>query len=265
MGAGTAALALAAFVYLYGTFRFQREIFGGAGAWERWRPVLWTGLGLHTLGLFLLSAALGHPPITGLAEATGTLAWMLVLLHVVIAPRWNVEALGVVATPVAFTLTAFCLVALRTESGAPVQSSWTVLHVASVVLGYGAFTFAAICAGLYVVQSRMLKQKNLTGLFRRLPPLHTLDQLAYRLILLGFLPMVLGIATGMLMMHADSGVWWRWEPKLTLVALTGFVYLIYLHARLLAGWQGRRVNILLLVAFFFVLVSYLAPGEFHRF
>ena len=265
MQAGTAALGLAAFVYLYACFRFQREIFVGTGGWERWRPVLWTGLGLHTIGLFLLSAALGHAPLAGLAEATGTLAWMLVLLHQVLAPRWNVEALGVVAAPVAFTLTSFSLVALRSPSSAPPQSWWTVVHVISVVLGYGAFTLAAIGAGRYLVQARLLKRKKLTGLFRRLPPLQTLDVVAYRLILLGFLPMVLGIATGMLMMHGDAGHWWIWEPKQTLVALTGMVYLVYLHARLLAGWQGRRVNILLLVAWFFVLVSYLAPGDFHRF
>lgn len=266
MHAGTAALALAALVYLGVSVGFLRDLFSGAsGPWDRWRSAVWTGLGFHTLGLLFLTVALGHFPVSGIAEATGSLAWVIVLLHQVTGHRWNTEVLGAVAAPVAFTLTAFCLVALRFQSTGGAPSAWVVAHVISVVLGYGAFTLASICAALYLVQARLLKQKNLGGLFRKLPPLLTLDKVAYRLILLGFLPMVVGVASGMLLLHAESGTWWNWEPKITLVALTGLVYLVYLHARLLAGWQGRRVNMLLLVAFLCVLLSYLAPGDFHRF
>lgn len=266
MQAGTAGLALASLVYLGVSVGFLRDLFAGRpGPWDRWRSLLWSGLGLHSVGLLLLTVSLGHFPISGIAETTGSLAWAIVLMHQVIGPRWNTEVLGALTAPVAFTLTVFCLAALRLQASVPTPSSWVVLHVISVLLGYGAFTLASLCAALYVVQARLLKRKSIGGLFMRLPPLGTLDRVAYRLILLGFLPMALGVASGMLLMHGESGSWWNWEPKLTLVALTGLVYLVYLHARLLAGWQGRRVNMLLLVAFFCVLISYLAPGDFHRF
>lgn len=267
MQSGTAAVGAAALLYLVASVGFQKDLFSGTQQhWRRWRIFLWVGFVLHTVGLMLLTGGLGHFPISGLAEAAGTLGWMMVLLYLAFGPLWKVEVMGTVAAPAAFGVTATSLAALTlADTPGPAQSTWTVVHVASVVLGYGAFTLAAGCAGLYLVQARLLKQKNLTGMFRRLPPLQTLDRVAYRLILVGFIPMVVGIVTGMLLMQGRSGVLWIWEPKQTLVALTGLIYVLYLHARLLAGWQGRKVNIMLLVAFLCVLVSYLAPGDFHRF
>jgi ABC-type transport system involved in cytochrome c biogenesis permease subunit len=266
VGAGTALLILASLGYLAATLGFQWDLARRqAGHWRRWRQLLWSALALHTLGLVMLGLALGHAPLNGLAEATASLAWVVMLLYLAVGERWNVEVVGAVAAPAAAVMTAFALAAGEWRPSQASPNIWIAVHVVSVVLGYAAFSLAAFCAGLYFLQARLLKRKSPLGLLRLLPSLDTLDRVAYRLILSGFLPMVAGVVTGMQLMHGSESRWWTWDPKLTLVALTVLFYLVYLHARLVAGWQGRRVNLLLLLAFVCLLVSYLAPGQFHRF
>lgn len=261
MSPGKVVLALASIGYLAAAAGFQWQLFRGREtAWGRWRKLVGVAVGMHTLGLVLLRF-----PVTGMAEAAGTLAWAVGVLYLAVGVRWNVEVVGAVAAPAVFAMTAFSLAAGTWEHQPGSPDPWVPLHVASVVIGYGAFCLAAFCALLYFAQARLLKRKDLGGLFQRLPSLDTLDRVSYRLILAGFLPMVLGIATGMLIMKGSQGVWWSWEPQPVLVGFTGLVYLTYLHARLVAGWQGRRVNNLLLVAFLCVLASFLAPGRLHRF
>ncbi|HXE71144.1 MAG TPA: hypothetical protein VNO81_00660, partial [Candidatus Nitrosotenuis sp.] len=112
VGAGTALLILASLGYLAATLGFQWDLARRqAGHWRRWRQLLWSALALHTLGLVMLGLALGHAPLNGLAEATASLAWVVMLLYLAVGERWNVEVVGAVAAPAAAVMTAFALAA----------------------------------------------------------------------------------------------------------------------------------------------------------
>lgn len=263
MKTGLIIMGLASLGYLVAAIGSQRDLFlNNSRDLGRWRRVLWVSLAAHTLGLLLYGYFLGHLPITRMDHTIAVLGWVVMVLYLVLGERWKVEVVGTVAAPAAFALTAFSSVALwggGQQSGAA-GGPWLQVHVASLLLGYATFIMAAFCAVLYFVQARLLKQKKVTGLFTALPPLDTLDRVAYRFIRVGFPLLILGIVTGLLI----SNWTWHWDPKETLVAMTALVYTGYIHARI-AGWQGRRVNMLLLVAFGCVLVSYLIPGESHRF
>lgn len=253
-------LGLASLGYLVAAIGMQRATFiENQHDLSGWRKLLWFSLFLHTVALGGFSVAVGHLPVNHIAETIAPLGWVLMLLYLTLGERWRVEVVGTVAAPAAFGMTAFSAFALWGDKPAAVSSTWLKVHVFSLVLGYATFFLAAFCAILYFVQARLLKKKKLGGLFSVLPPLETLDQVAYRFIRSGFPLMVLGIVTGLLLNQWQ----WRWDYLETLVAATGLVYTFYLHARI-AGWQGRRVNMILLIAFCCVLISLVIPGGTHR-
>ena len=257
----TALLAMAALGYWTAAIGFQVHLLRRNNRdWKKWTQLVLGSHALHTLALVALTLHLGHFPLTHMREATATFAWLLVGLHALLGQRWKVEALGSVAAPAAAVLTTISVFGISHSEPILERGPWFFLHVGSLLSSYAAFSLAAASACIYFVQARRLKSKQLSGAFQ-LPSLTTLDQVAYRLIQVGYPLLVLGIASGMLI----TGWRWTWDAKETLVAVTGGVYLVYLYARMVGGWQGRRVNLLLLAAYLCVMISLVAPGQFHRF
>jgi cytochrome c-type biogenesis protein CcsB len=74
-----------------------------------------------------------------------------------------------------------------------------------------------------------------------LPPPKALDELCYKAVAVGFPLLTLGILTGAAWANYAWGTYWSWDPKETWSLITWFVYAAYLHARLTAGWKGRRL------------------------
>lgn len=256
----TVLLALAALGYWIAAVGFQIHLRRRKNReWQRWTQLVLGSHTLHTIGLIVLTIQLQHFPMASMREAISALAWLLIALNALMGPRWKVEALGTVAAPAAAVLTTFSVFSLtQTEPVGP-RGAWFTIHVGCLLASYAAFSLAAGSALLYFVQARRLKSKKLAGAFQ-LPSLDTLDRVAFRLILVGYPLLLMGIGSGMLITSWN----WNWDAKETLVACTGGVYMAYLYARMVAGWQGRRVNLLLLAAYACMLVSLLVPGQFHR-
>ncbi len=220
-----------------------------------WRKVLWLAFGLHTLGLLVYSITSGHLPIQNLKETFAPLAWAMMLLYLAFGERWSIEVTGAVAAPATFAMTAFSAFAIWHDPSVTPMGPRLYLHILSLVVGYASLFLASFCALLYYVQAKLLKEKRLDGIYRALPPLGTLDKVCYRLIWAGFPALVVGIASGVLI----QGSQWQWGTQEIMVVATGLVYTIYLHARV-AGWQGRQLNVMLLVASLCAAISFLVPG-----
>ena len=255
-----ALLALAALGYSAAAVGFQWNLFKERRRdWRPWTTVLFFAHAVHTVALGTLTYQLGHLPITRMDEAISALAWLLIGLYVGVGRRWKVEALGTIAAPAAAVMTAFSAVTLGGESAGPPRDAWVMIHVGSLVASYAAFGLAATAAALYSYEARQLKKKRLGASVRVLPSLDTLDQAAYRFILAGFPLLVLGMVSGLVI----SNWTWSWDLRETLVAATCAVFTAYLHLRI-AGWHGRPVNRVLMVAFAGLMLSWLVRGQMHR-
>lgn len=249
-------LALSALGYLGAGAGIQRGIYlKSQRSFPKWRKVLWGTFGLHTLALIVYSGASGNLPINSLNETFAPLAWFIMLLYLLLGERWSVEVTGAVAAPAAFAMTGFSVFALWHGQPSTQAGPGLYIHVLSIILGFASFFLASFCAILYFVQAKLLKRKQLDGIFRALPPLGTLDQVSYRLIWAGFPALVIGIASGLFI----QGGQWYWGTQEIVVVATSIFYTIYLHARV-AGWQGKRLNSILLVASIFAIASFLLPG-----
>ena len=85
-----------------------------------------------------------------------------------------------------------------------------------------------------------------------------LDDITYKSIAVGFpLFTIGGLIMGAIWANSAWGKYWTWDPKETWSLITWFVYALYLHARFVGGWRGKRVAILAIVGFISVIFTYL--------
>ncbi|MBI5740317.1 MAG: c-type cytochrome biogenesis protein CcsB [Nitrospirae bacterium] len=85
-----------------------------------------------------------------------------------------------------------------------------------------------------------------------------LEEIEYKSIAIGFPLFTLGgLLMGAIWANSAWGKYWSWDPKETWSLITWFVYALYLHARFIGGWRGKRVAILSVIGFVAVIFTYL--------
>jgi cytochrome c-type biogenesis protein CcsB len=87
--------------------------------------------------------------------------------------------------------------------------------------------------------------------------LQTIDIWSYRIIGLGFPFLTIGIISGAVWANEAWGAYWSWDPKETWALITWLVFAVYLHSRLLKGWQGEKAAIVGSFGFFVIWICYL--------
>jgi ABC-type transport system involved in cytochrome c biogenesis permease subunit len=98
-----------------------------------------------------------------------------------------------------------------------------------------------------------------------LPPLEKIDSLMYKTAGITFAGLALLLITGAVWANESWGRYWGWDPKEVGALVAWLTYGAYLHLRISRGWTGRPTAYFALVAFLFILftylgVSYLLPG-----
>jgi cytochrome c-type biogenesis protein CcsB len=207
-------------------------------------PTLW----LEKLRLVILQA-----PLSNFYESLLFFSWCLPALGLLAFRRHLQGWLGAVLAMFACLLLAYASfggVDARLKPLMPaLKSNWLLIHVVTAFLGYAALAVSFGAALLYLAQ-----EKRPRG---TLPPLPVLDRLLYRATILGFLLLTVGILTGAVWAESAWGRYWSWDPKETWSLITWLIYAALLHARLLKGWQGRRIAWLAVLGFTAVLFTYL--------
>jgi len=217
------------------------------------------GFALHTANIIYRYVVAGHIPITNFHESTSFFSWSIVLIFFILQFRYKVSILCSFIMPVVFVLMlSSSMLSQEIKPLSPVlQSYWLAIHTVVAFLGNAAFALAFGIGTMYLVQEHYVKSKHLGGIFGRLPSLQTLDALNYKLISLGFPLLTLAIITGALWAESAWGSFWRWDPREVWSLTTWFIYAIILHARLVAGWRGKRAAILSILGFLIILTSFL--------
>ena len=98
-----------------------------------------------------------------------------------------------------------------------------------------------------------------------LPSGDTLDGLMYKLAGVTFAGLALLLMTGAVWANESWGRYWGWDAKEVGALVAWLTYAGFLHSRIAYGWRGRRSAYFAVVAFLFVIftylgVSYLLPG-----
>ena len=122
--------------------------------------------------------------------------------------------------------------------------------------GIVAVSWAASIAFIFIIWRFGLGLKKILTSLSITPDV--LDDITYKSIAIGFpLFTIGGLLMGAIWANSAWGKYWSWDPKETWSLITWFVYALYLHARFVAGWRGKRVAILAVLGFVAVIFTYL--------
>jgi ABC-type transport system involved in cytochrome c biogenesis permease subunit len=213
---------------------------------ETWASRLLFGAALLHVG-FLFGDAGKHPQLGDVRQMLTIASLSIVCAHLVALRYGRLAVLGAFITPVALLM----FVAAGLGHSVPnvsedVRSALLPAHVIVNVLGVAAFTLAFAVATAYLIQERLLRRRQLGGLFTRLPPLDVLDSLGLKLLLVGFPLFTVGSVIG--------AIWaaklpTHLTPAQVLGIIAWVVFAAVLLLRVAAGWQGRRAAIGTLIGF----------------
>ncbi|WP_321369191.1 c-type cytochrome biogenesis protein CcsB [uncultured Desulfuromusa sp.] len=240
-----------------------------AGRIGRW--LLLAGVIIHAACFGVRHSTAGGTPVTSLHESFAFFAWCLVLLFLLLDLRFHLSVMGAFAAPLAFLLMiASALSPNVVVQLNPVLKSWLFpVHIIFAFLGNAAFSLSFGAGVMYLIQNRMLKSKRFNGIYKLLPSLDVLDKVNYTCLSVGFPLMTLGIISGAFWANTAWGTYWSWDPKETWALITWFLYAALLHGRLTIGWRGRKAAIFSIIAFMFLLFTFLGVnlllGGYHTF
>lgn len=183
------------------------------------------------------SIATGHPPYSDMFEYLSAFGTTTAIFCAIFERRYRQRTLGAFAMPLSllFLLLAQWVFSPKVEPLVPALQNNRLLaiHVACMVISYGALTVAFAATALYLVQGDANR-------FARLPKARVLESLSYKAVLVGFPLLGLGIALGAYWGNIAWGRYWGWDPKETTALITWLIFAGFLHARSLAGWRGKR-------------------------
>lgn len=215
---------------------------------------------LHFAALLAYARNTGALPLSGLAPALSSLAFLVGLLALLVLWLTRERAMALVAAPLVIVLLLAALSAGfgTTSQEAPSRSSWFVLHVGASLLGLALIAVAFAASALYLLQHRELKARHFGPIFQVFPPLQQLDRINYIALVLGFPTLTLGVVLGAGYLGLEAGIGLIGPAHLG-VGLGAWVVLGTMAGLRLAGrLRGRRAALGSITGFVLIAASYTA-------
>ncbi|HEX4020571.1 MAG TPA: cytochrome c biogenesis protein CcsA [Acidobacteriaceae bacterium] len=239
----------------------------------RWRrivlPACVSAIFFHLVALVeMLNLAHHWVPSTS-HEVETLLALLLSAAFLLVYWRYKALSLGIFVLPLVFLL--ILLPAAGPDRGVLsvqwVRNGWIFVHISLVLAAYTALIVSLLASLLYLIQERRLKHKQVDGIFRHLPPLDTIDQIAYKALVIGFPCMTAGLLAGALIAQESVGAIYFLDPKVLLSIGMWVLYIWMLYVRKHTGLRGKRAVYLSSLIFLFALTVWVANqfSSVHRF
>ena len=219
----------------------------------------------------------GYFPLSNLYESLIFLSWAISSIHLFLENKTKSRIVGAISSPILFLISGFSSLTLPIEmqKSLPLvpslQSNWLMMHVSMMMVSYATLIIGSLFSILYLAffnfvsrDSKILVQADNSEISTvinlnssKYSLLETIDTWSYRIIGLGFPFLTIGIISGAVWANEAWGSYWSWDPKETWALITWLIFAIYLHSRLLKGWQGKNAAILGSVGFFVIWICYL--------
>ena len=137
------------------------------------------------------------------------------------------------------------------------QSVWLVIHVFVASLATAFFGLAAGLSIFQLVRARFdARAAGTPRLLTTLPTASTLESLAFRLNVIGFVFWTFTLVAGAIWAERAWGRYWGWDVKEVWTFIIWVIFAGYIHARATRGWRGSRSAWLGLIGFGAVLFNY---------
>lgn len=220
--------------------------------------------GLQTSFFLTRMTEVGYVPLVTSFETTLFFSWLLISFSLVINYFYKIDLFAFFTNVIGFAMVVFDLVTGEggVRVGENLQGDLLVLHITLAFLSYAAFSISFIFSIMYLIQSKMLKEKRWNNMFRRMPALDKLDAFTYRLIIVGFPLLLVAMILGVSWYYTQFGSVLILDAKpLVSVVLLG-LYVVWLYLRTASGWSGRKLAWWNVASFGLVIINYLFVGTY---
>lgn len=228
------------------------------------------GFLLHGTATVLRGIAAERVPWANMYEFALTATLAAVLTFIVVQFFVDLRFLGTLVTGL---IVLFLMVA-KVNYFVPVvplqdalNSYWLVIHILVAVLAVGLFTLAFGLAILQLLQSRRLRLLTATKTdsmraLRGFPNADRLENLSYRMTVIGFVFWTFTLIAGSIWAEASWGRYWGWDTKEVWTFVVWVLYAGYIHARATRGWRGNPSAWLNIVGYTSVIFNFTIVNQF---
>ncbi|MBO0981889.1 c-type cytochrome biogenesis protein CcsB [Microbacterium sp. SD291] len=245
--------------------------------WARIGTVL-TGFAFifHLAGTIGRGIAADRVPWANMYEfaLTGTL--LVVAVYMVVLRRYDLRFLGSFLIGMVALLLGGATLAFYVEITPlmdPLKSVWLVIHVFVASLGTALFAISCGLSATQLMQAR--RERRIAakdegaktagaGYLRTLPTAETLESLAYRFAIVGFIFWTFTLVAGSIWANDSWGRYWGFDTKEVWTFVIWVLYAGYIHARATRGWRGNPSAWLSIVGFTAVLFNFTIVNVFFK-
>jgi cytochrome c-type biogenesis protein CcsB len=223
---------------------------------------------LHVGAAVFRGVAAGRVPWANMFEFTLTATAIVIGVFLVVQFWQDIRFIGAFVS--GFVLIALGIAATNfyvdvVPLPPALQSAWLVIHVFVASLGTGFF---ALGAALSVVQ--LLQARRAMGAPARLrfldtlPSAEKLENMAYRMIVVGFVFWTFTLIAGAIWAQSAWGRYWGWDTKEVWTFIIWTIFAGYIHARATRGWRGSRSAWLAIIGFAAVVFNFTIVNLFFK-
>ena len=259
--------------------RTPRAASGGAEPKARRSRTLRIGFSLTVLGFLLHLAAtvmrgIGaeRVPWANMYEFALTATCAIVLIFLVTQFFVDLRFLGALITGMTILFLGVSKVNFYVAI-VPLQpaldSYWLVIHILVAVLAVGFLTLSFGLSVLQLLQARRENRNAIGGeptmrFLSTFPSAVRLEDLAYRLAIIGFVFWTFTLIAGSIWAEAAWSRYWGWDTKEVWTFVIWVLYAGFIHARATRGWRGTRSAWLSIIAYTAVIFNFTIVNVFFK-
>lgn len=204
------------------------------------------------------------PPYASLSGVMLLLAMALFIGYLAMFLKYKRASVGLFVFPltVIFVMISKFSSGIAATQNEVVVTAWLYIHLPFTILGTAFFMLSTFTGIMYFIQERQLKKKNFGVIFRRFPPLDTINRLNNTTLYVGFYTFTIGLLAGVVWMFYSSGRINIFSPKLVFAILTWIIYSSITFYKQLKGMSPKDTALSTIIGFISVLVTYIGVAYF---
>jgi cytochrome c-type biogenesis protein CcsB len=218
----------------------------------------------HLVATVLRGIAAARVPWANMWEFSMTGTLVIIGVFLVANLKWDIKYLGTFILGLVLVLQGIALLRYFVPVvplQPALQSYWLVIHIIVAVLGTAFFALGFALSGLQLLQYRRERQieESRPQQFKflaTLPNSVALENLAYRINIVGFIAWTFTLIAGAVWAEKAWGRYWGWDTKEVWTFIIWVIYAGYIHARATRGWRGSRSAWLAIIGFAAVLFNF---------
>lgn len=227
---------------------------------------------LHAAAAVMRGIGAKRVPWANMYEFALTTTAVIVIVYLVSQFITEMRYLGVLITGLTVLFLGITKVGYYVPI-APLQpaldSYWLLIHIIVAMLAVGFLTLSFGFSVLQLLQTRRsasLKSagKSNMGFLKGVPNANTLENLSYRVAIIGFVFWTFTLVAGAIWAERAWSRYWGWDVKEVWTFVIWVLYAGFIHARATRGWRGIRSAWLSIISYAAVIFNFTIVNVFFK-